>query len=372
MTVVQYLPPLNLIFIILVPKVLPLFTSLMPVALLISLGFWVAKLRVVTELGANDLTRLTFNVLAPSLLFHTMSEVHLEELNIQPILLYFFVALSIFSLVIALLGFSRRSTVLGLASTYSNTTMIGVPLIGLVYGAPGLVYLFTLISVHAIILLTTATVVLELSLLREQASGLNVGEIDSLNTWSTVAKALRNATLHPVPLPIIGGIIFSYFGWHLPQLIEQPIVWVGLAFSPLALMLVGISLYMSTNAKETGSGVNVEVSDSQASAALDAVTVNRLNATHTQSRWRVVGTLTFVKNIANPIIVLCIGHWVGVQGLALSVMVLAASMPIGANVFLFAQRYRVSQSEITIAVSVSTAAAMGTVPFVMWFAKSMN
>ena len=73
----------------------------MPVAILICIGFWVAKLGVVSEPGAQDLTRLTFNVLAPALLFHTMTQVQLHELNITPILLYFFIALSLFTMSIA-------------------------------------------------------------------------------------------------------------------------------------------------------------------------------------------------------------------------------------------------------------------------------
>ncbi len=319
----------------------------MPVAILICIGFWVAKLGVISEPGAQDLTRLTFNVLAPALLFHTMTQVHLHELNITPILLYFFIALSLFAASISVLGFTRKSTVLGLAGTYSNTTMIGVPLIGLVYGAPGLVYLFTLISLHAIILLTTATIVLEFSLLSETVADQNPDVTESSNPWYTVGKALRNAIIHPVPLPIVAGIIFSYFGWQLPKLIEEPVIWIGLTFSPIALLLVGISLYSATYGRKLSN-------------------THELRHSENLSVWKIAGALTLIKNLVNPILVLGIGHLVGVQGLALSVMVLAASMPIGANVFLFSQRYRVSQSEITIAVSTSTIAALATVPLVMW------
>ena len=69
---------------------------------------------------------------------------------------------------------------------------------------------------------------------------------------------------------------------------------------------------------------------------------------------------------------LFLGKLFGVQGLALSVMVLASSMPIGANVFLFSQRYKVAETEITIAVSSSTLAALLTVPFVIWVSDTFN
>ena len=55
----------------------------------------------------------------------------------------------------------------------------------------------------------------------------------------------------------------------------------------------------------------------------------------------------------------------GLSGLSLSVMIVAASMPIGANVFLFSQRYQVAQEQVTAAVAVSTLLAMVTVSLVM-------
>ena len=47
-------------------------------------------------------------------------------------------------------------------------------------------------------------------------------------------------------------------------------------------------------------------------------------------------------------------------------MILAASLPIGANVFLFSQRYAVAEEVVTAGVAVSTALALVTVPIVMF------
>jgi predicted permease len=46
--------------------------------------------------------------------------------------------------------------------------------------------------------------------------------------------------------------------------------------------------------------------------------------------------------------------------LPLVVMVTAAALPMGANVFLFAQRYQVAQTVITAGMGVSTALALLT------------
>jgi predicted permease len=45
--------------------------------------------------------------------------------------------------------------------------------------------------------------------------------------------------------------------------------------------------------------------------------------------------------------------------------VVAASLPIGANVFLFAQRYRTSEALITASVVVSTVMALVSLSIVM-------
>ena len=55
----------------------------------------------------------------------------------------------------------------------------------------------------------------------------------------------------------------------------------------------------------------------------------------------------------------------GLSGLPLLVMVLTAALPIGANVFLFSQRYVVAEELVTASVIVSNALALVTLPAVM-------
>ena len=105
-------------------------------------------------------------VLTPALLFRTMSTVHIETLDFGPVGIYFAAAALVFGTTLALQGFTPAGGSAALAYTFDNTIMIGVPLIGLAFGEAGLVTLFTLISVHALVLLTGATVVFELAAAR--------------------------------------------------------------------------------------------------------------------------------------------------------------------------------------------------------------
>lgn len=311
----------------------PVLTSLIPVVLLIAAGLIAGQRGWIRAGSVKDLSNLVFFLLSPALLFRAMSTVHIEQLSLRPVAVYFMAAGLIFSGTLVLRGFNSRSAVLALANTYSNTVMIGIPLIGLAYGPEGMVTLLTLVSLHSLVILTTATVVLELAVSRDatltaQRSGVSV---QSRPMLSTVLTAVRNAVFHPVPIPIIVGLLFAQTGWVLPEVIDKPIQLLGQAFGPLALVMVGITL------AHTAVGQHLRGALAQA----------------------------LVKNLLNPVLVVALGWALGLTGLPLTVMVVAASLPIGANVFLFSQRYKVAEELVTASVAVSTALALVTVSVVM-------
>ena len=306
----------------------PVITSLLPVVLLIAMGYLSGRTGWIRSEASKDLSNLVFMVLTPALLFRTMSTVHVEQLNFKPVAMYFVAAALLFAAMLLWQGATRRAAVLALAATFSNTVMIGVPLVSLAYGEAGLVMLFTLISVHALVLLTLATVVLELAVAREQAAK---GAGARRHMALTVLVAMRNGIIHPVPLPIMVGLAFAQTGLVVPALLDKPLLLLSNAFGPIALLLVGVTL------------TQVRVGE-HLRAALG---------------------LALIKNLAFPALVALLSWSFGLSGLALSVMIVAASMPIGANVFLFSQRYEVAQELVTASVAVSTVLALLTVSLVM-------
>ena len=75
--------------------------------------------------------------------------------------------------------------------------------------------------------------------------------------------------------------------------------------------------------------------------------------------------LALLKNLVMPAIVAALGWAVGLTGLPLTVMIVSASLPIGANVFMFSQRYEVAQELVTAGVAVSTVLGVVTISLVM-------
>lgn len=308
------------------------FESLFPVVLLIAAGFFAGRAQWIRANAIKDLSNLIFLLLTPALLFRTMSRVRIEQLDFKPVLAYFLAVIVLFGGTLLVQGFNRRAAVLALANTFSNTVMIGIALIGLMYGPQGLVTLFTLVSVHSLVLLTSATVVLELAVAHEQKLG-TTDEVTSAprHPVATVMMAVKNALLHPVPLPIIAGLLFAQTGFTIPAVVDKPLELLATAFGPLALVLVGVTL------------ANTRVGE----------------------HWRQALALAGVKNLLHPLLVFGLCRLLGVSGVPMAVMVVASALPIGANVFLFSQRYKVAEELITASVVVSTALALVTLTVVL-------
>jgi malonate transporter len=301
------------------------FDSLAPVVLLIASGYLAGRWRWLAQTAVKDLTQLIFFLLSPALLFRTMSQVRVEQLDFMPVAAYFLAAMMLFAAILLMRGFSRHSAVLALAATFSNTVMIGIALVNLLFGSQGLVTLLTLVSVHALVLLTMATVVLELAVRRDAARDA-AAQGKSASMLAIVLQSLKASILHPVPLPILLGLLYAQTGWGITAVIDKPLALLGSALSPMALVLVGVSLAYTSVGRH----------------------------------WRGALALASAKNLLHPLLVWVFCAWMGVSGLPMTVMVVTAALPIGANVFLFSQRYGVAEDLVTASVAMSSVLALIT------------
>jgi malonate transporter len=305
----------------------PVIASLTPVFLLVALGYLAGHRQWVRDEAVKDLSNLVFLLLIPAMLFRTMSAVRFDELDLRPVGAYFLAALLLFGAFIAWRGFSRQSVVLALTGVFSNMVMIGIILVELAYGKEGVVTLLTLVSVHALILLTVATVALELAVARERRAQGHAQPHLLATTWS----AFKSAVIHPVPLPIVCGLLFAQTGLVIPEVVDRPLQLLGSAFGPIALVLVGVTLARTPLRGHLGPAL-----------------------------WA-----TLSKNLILPLLVGLSAWAFGIEGLTLTVMVVAAALPVGANVFLFAQRYEVAQETTTASMGLSTVLALITLSLVM-------
>jgi predicted permease len=102
--------------------------------------------------SVRDVSNLVFIVLTQAMLFRTMSQVRIEQLDFAPVVQYLGVTVVLFLALVWVYGRQANATVLALAGVFGNTLMLGVPLVGLAYGQAGQVVLLTLVSGHALVL----------------------------------------------------------------------------------------------------------------------------------------------------------------------------------------------------------------------------
>ena len=165
------------------------------------------------------------------------------------------------------------------------------------------------------------------------------GELMQGKLQPTIAlyHIVRNGIVHPVPLPILAGLLFAQTGLVLPEVVDRSLQVLGQALGPMALLLVGVTLAY------TRVGQNL----------------------------REAAGIALVKNLVHPLLMLALAWAFGLGGLPVVVMFTAAALPVGANVFLFTQRYGVMQEEVSASIAVSTALALLTVPLMLWLAQRL-
>lgn len=294
---------------------MPALAALLPVVLLTTLGWIAGRRQWVRADAVDDLSRLVFFVLTPALLFRTMSRLEAGQVPLVPALTYFGASIALFLAVLLVRGWTREACVQGLAAVFGNTFMIGLPIVGLAYGEAGLAQLLPLIALHSMVLLTLGTLALELAPrdLPRDSSPVRA-----------VLQAMRNALIHPAPLPVLLGLAWAQTGWALPPAVDTTLRLLGQALGPIALLLVGVSL----------------------------------SHTRVSAQWRGSFALALLKTAVHPLAVLAVGLLLGLSGVPLAVVVVTACLPIGANVFLFSQRYRVAGDQVTAAMALSTLTAL--------------
>ena len=293
---------------------------------------WLASAGVDRVAAARVLSDVAFMVFVPALLFRTTVRLDLASLPV-PLLAAFFVPMTLLLLAVHAVVAARRArpatrglpaapATRAVAATFANSVQLGIPMAAALFGEAGLALHIALVSLHALVLLSTATALAELALAREQA---RQGGARSLAR--TLGLTVRQMVVHPVVLPILAGLAWNLTGLGLHPVLDEVLALLASAVVPLCLVLIGLSL---------------------AAYGLKA-------------HWRGALGLVVLKLLVAPALVLLAGRFVfGLDGLPLAVIVMLAALPVGSNALIFAQRYRVLEAEATAAIVVSTVAFAAT------------
>ena len=295
---------------------------ILPAAIIVIAGF-VAGRRVLDPAGIKALSDLCFLLFLPCLLFRSMATARFEGSDLTLLAVYFGATLVWFFCVALFSRYNgKQSTagaiVIGLGAIFSNSVQLGIPIQKLAFGDAGLKLHLSIIALHSLVLLTTATVWLEVSRARASANDNSLAR--------NIFHVVKTSVLHPVILPILIGLLWGFAELPLPAWADQPLGFLASAAGPIMLVLMGA----------------------------------QLSTTRLSEHLRGAFALTVAKNFIHPLLIFAVAWGFGLSPLATNVAVTCAALPIGANVFLFAQRYSVNENVTTAAIALSSLAALAS------------
>ena len=312
------------------------FYKLLAILAIVTLGWGAGRMHWLgTGNDSSDPARVLSNaalyIFIPALLFRTTVRLDFAALPWRTVGAFFLPAVALLLAIYAWQhgrGAARQvgaaaPAVRALSASFGNSVQLGIPLAAALFGETGLAIHVALISLHALILVSLATLLAELDVARTPRGD---GRPPS-SLYATLATTLRNTVIHPVMLPVLLGLAWNAGGLGLHPVVDEAVLVLASAVVPVCLVLIGLSLAYY--------GVKGHLSGALGLAA--------------------------IKLLGLPALVLVVAHWgFGLTGLPLSVLVVMAALPVGSNPLVFAQRYNTLQAEATAAIVFSTLAFIAT------------
>ncbi|MDF1721086.1 MAG: AEC family transporter [Minwuia sp.] len=213
-----------------------------PVFALIAIGYALGRSPLLGgDVGIKALTNFVFYAAIPALLFRLFSR-GLPEDGIQwsIVLGYYSAAFLHFALTVGVGRYVFRNPpveygLMAMSSTFSNTVLLGLPLVYTAFGEAGLIPIMMIVTFHPMTLIPIATIMIEA--LRGQP-----GQVEKQRVEQILLSTLKSLAVHPVILGLGAGLAFGATGLALPSMVDRLIDMLSKAATPAALCALGASL----------------------------------------------------------------------------------------------------------------------------------
>lgn len=297
---------------------LTIFAIIAPIFALMAFGFGAVRLKLFPADGIKSLIAFVNNFAAPCLLFHSiLTSDFRSAFNPSIIGPFYLGALACFAVgvAIAVKLFGNRpgeAVAAGFSGTFTNTVLIGLPVMQRAYGADAMPVTLSIIGLHSAVLLTIGMVVMELV----RRDGQPLGK--------TLILAGRRVGSNPLIWGITAGLIGSLINVQLTEPAEAFFVMMSQAVIPVALFGIG----------------------------------GALNQYRLSQNWQQALVASVIKLILHPALAYVLMVWVFHVDLAIARYgVLLAAMPSGVNVYIFATYYNRGESVAANTILIATIAS---------------
>lgn len=295
--------------------------SVLVVFILLGVGFYFTRTKKWAEQTPQVFSTTVVQIAAPALAVTSIENRFTPELLKHSVLNLLIVTACVFILYFIGMALShllklskKKAAVFNTTFAFNNAMFIGLPIISIVFGEPGLPYLFTFYLV---------TIVLFWSLGAWTISKAS----DQLESKAFSIRRIFSPGL----IGVIIGCLLAGFGLHLPVVLEKGLTYLGDICVPLSLLVIGANLANS-------------LSKGMFKISLDQILV-------------LVG-----KFILSPLLMWGALSLFGISGLPLHVFIMIASMPCHAQTAILAQFYDVEGEYASNMVSLSTLVSLITIP----------
>lgn len=301
----------------------------LPIFFIIALGYFAGRTRFLSEEAIDGIDKYAFTFAIPALLFRALANTELPEALPWGLWLSYYGGVMIVWAIGGLLALTvlRRSpadsVIVGFGGGFSNTVMLGIPIILTAYGEEAGVPLFFILAFHGLTLFTVATFLLETTKPRDGAT-LSIGQI--------LIESGRGMIKNPVIIALGSGIAFGQTGVAIPGPLDVTLEMLGRSAISCALFVLGATL------------VRYEIKRSIGAASLIAM----------------------VKLVLHPIVVFGLAMYVfTLPPLWIKVLVTMAAMPTGVYCFILANRYQAAPGAASSAVVLVTGLSLVTLTVVL-------
>jgi|TARA_B110000196_G_scaffold260502_1_gene231807 predicted permease len=287
-----------------------------PLVFIIALGFVVFKREALKSDALETLNKFVFLIAAPALLFRNTAITDFPEILPWGLWGSYFgsmVLTVLLAMILSSLFFKNRSApekiIIGFGSGFSNTVMLGIPVILISLGNEASIPLFLILALHGVIAFSLVTAFMEITTKKER---------EFKNTMLAVFRSLSGL---PVILALIAGLTWNAFNLILPIPFDKFLEILGNAAIPLALFGIG------------GSLTQIKLKGALTEASL----------------------ITALKLFIHPFMAFTMAVYLfKLPPLWIATVTLLAAMPSGIFVSVFAERYKYAEDVASSSIMIST------------------
>lgn len=302
-----------------------LLDVILPVFVVLGAGYFLARSGRFTDGAIDALMWFSQGLAVPCLLFRQMATMDLSaDFGLGLLASFYAGAFLCFFLAFGLSWklFRRpldECVAIGFAAMFSNTLLLGLPITERAYGAGALSGNYAIIAMHSPMFYAFGITFMEL--VRHRGQGLSPRELGG--------KVGRAIGTQPLVVSIALGFIVNVSGLPLPGAVDAAAEMLGKAGLPTALFGLGGVLWRYKP----------------------------------QGDKAVIALIVGLALVVHPAVTFAMGHWLALTTAEMRSAVVTASMPPGANAYLFAHMYLVGRRASASAVLWGTGLALLSV----WF-----